>query len=422
MAEKQIVTVDYILRAMCDDGLLAESIGYNELAAMPYVRGELPWDVSRKERQWTDGDLSALYAYLQTSADIGRSKGELIDALNVFLATHRYHPVREWLRSLPKWDGTPRITTLMHDFLGAEISSYVASVTWLLMYGAIARAEIPGCKFDAMIVLQGRQGLKKSSFVRTLAVCDEWTVERLPDMANTKAFAEVLRGKWLCEVAELDGMSGRDVNAVKAAITQRVDTYRAPYARYSQDHPRQCIFVGTCNDGAFLTDMTGNRRFYIVECGKDTPTLDPLNPPRGYVEQVWAEVWESWKTESGNAKLYLDGELEREAEAIRDAYLSGGDTVGKVRDWLSMRRGRPVCAAMVAEQCLGINRDNSAWSRTTREVTKILDNQCSGWERHHSKAHKTRIDGYGVVLSWVYYGEDDDTDDDGYRAPVPLNP
>lgn len=404
--KREVITVNKIVAAMCDDDLLNESIAFNLMANVPYVRGELPWDVSRKERAWGDEDLSALYAYMQDVAHIGRSKSELIDALSVFLIGHRYHPVREWLRSLPKWDGTPRVSTLFHDFLGADVNSYVATVTWLLMYGAIARVERPGCKFDIMTVLQGHQGLKKSSLVRALAVRDEWLVERTPDTKQVKDFAEILRNKWFVEVAELDGMNGRDVNAVKATITTRTDTYRAPYARYTQDHPRQCVFVGTCNDGAFLTDMTGNRRFVIVECGHTVPRFDPLRPPCGYMTQVWAEAWGSWRSQGGNAKLYLDGEMEREANTIRDAYMSGGDTVGKVREWLLSKRSRPVCAAMVTERCLGIERSSARYASVYREAVKILDNQCPNWERYRSKTHKTRIPDYGVVLAWAYYGED----------------
>ena len=401
----QRASVNDILKFINDDEMLNQCIAFDDFAQIPIVLGELPWDTSRNQRAWRDSDDSALYAYCQTMPN-SVTKNDVLDALRIHLSANKVHPVRDWLQGL-QWDGVERVPTLLHDALGAELSDYTREVARLLTQGAISRVMVPGSKFDYLIVLVGSQGVGKSTFLMGLAWRDDWFLDGIPNLTSVKDFAETVRGKWIVEVSELDGMSGRDINKVKAAITRRQDTYRAPYARRTIDQPRQCLLVGTSNESSFLTDTTGNRRFVVVECGKAVPTVNVWDTEtfKPYVRQVWAEAMHNWQATNGRPSLFMDPKLEAEAIAMQESYLTQSDEIALVNDWLL---GHQVtCVAQVVTECLGIERTNPLFNGTSRSVRRILDNHCPGWVRYRgSKSHKTRVGKYGITLAWEYVGGD----------------
>ena len=274
-----------------------------------YAVGEtLPWRrLPRGCSLWGDGDDANLRIYLETRYGIV-NKAKVDDAVSHFADAAPYDPLGEHLASLPEWDGVPRAEALLVNLMGAEDCAYVRAVTRKTLCGAVRRALHPGCKFDYMLILEGAQGLGKSSLLAALA--GEWFTDALSleDIAHAKVAAEKLQGAWIVEVAELDGMAKASIERLKSFLTTSVDNYRAAYARRAGRYRRRCIIVGTVNNlDGYLRDATGNRRFWPVRVarGLDRSALDGA-----YVAQVWAEAL---ALEAAGEPLYLDGSMEDEA-------------------------------------------------------------------------------------------------------------
>ena len=197
------------------------------------------------------------------------------------------------------------------------------------MVAAVARVYRPGVKFDSVVVLNGPQGMGKSSFFAKLG--GKWFSDSLTigDMKD-KAAPEKLQGYWILELGELAGLKKVDVETVKAFITRQDDKFRHSYGYSVEDHPRQCIIVGSTNNGdGFLRDITGNRRFWPVTCttaGKHRPW-----EVADVVEQLWAEAYMLFQ--HGEA-LYLTPEVERLAEAEQTEALESDVREGMIAEYL----------------------------------------------------------------------------------------
>ena len=235
-----------------------------------------------------------------------------------------YHPVKEYLNGL-SWDGTKRLENLLVDYLGAEDTPYVRAVTRKTLVAAVARIYEPGTKFDSILVLNGPQGIGKSTLFARLGRA--WYSDSLSisDMKD-KTASEKLQGYWILELGELAGIRKMDVETVKSFITRTDDKYRKAYGVNVESHPRQCIIVGSTNsDGGFLRDVTGNRRFWPVRVlgkGRHKPwDLDA-------VDQIWAEAAEYYHQ---GEELFLRGRIGRGKQSPNNVTLWRPMT-GK--DWL----------------------------------------------------------------------------------------
>lgn len=251
----------------------------------------------------------------------------LMDVLREEGKRNGRHPVREYIDGL-KWDGVPRLDTWLMDFAGAEDTPLNRAISRKTLVAAVRRARRPGAKFDHMLTLVGRQGLRKSTLVRTLAVENDWFDECLPIGSDPKVTIEQTSGKWIVEIAELAGMRKRDVELVKAFISRTRDTARLSYGRGTATWvDRQFIMIGTVNDDAFLRDPTGNRRFWVVRVeGVPTGEVDDTGRPKRQINceglaevvgQLWAEAAEA---EANGEDLFLDARLEAEAERVQDQH------------------------------------------------------------------------------------------------------
>lgn len=276
-----------------------------------------PWD-----------DLADLRAtnWLQLSRHKLEVGDELVaKAARAVADKNRIHPVRDWLRA-QKWDGTKRIDAWLVKYFGVEDSVYARAVGRRFLISAVARIFRPGCQVDTMLILEGDQGVRKSSALRALT-SDEWFLDAAIDVRNPEA-ASALRKKWIVEFSELAALKGGDVERVKQFVSTRVDNYRQKYGRYFEDYPRQCVLVGSTNAKHYLKDETGARRFWPVRVA--SVDLEALVADR---EQLWAEAvaafdaGEPWYLENAELRTVAESEQEQRRsvdpwEEVIEEYLS----------------------------------------------------------------------------------------------------
>ncbi len=399
-----------------------QAIVYNQFKDMLDVVGELPW--RQVKPGWCDTDIACAKMYFEKTYGIW-SPAKFKDALLAVASSERlYHPVKEYLATL-KWDGVPRLETLLVDYLGAEDTPYVRAVTRKTLVAAVARIYRPGTKFDSILVLNGDQGKGKSTLFAKLG--KEWFSDSLSisDMKD-KTAAEKLQGYWVLEISELNGIRKVDVEVVKSFISRTDDKYRHAYGTTVENHPRSCIIVGTTNsDSGFLRDVTGNRRFWpvnVCDHGKYYPwELEDE-------DQVWAEAIEYYKR---GEELFLKGEIAAEAycqqrnameydarEGLVQDYLDKllpdnwdnmdlyerrsfleGSEFGKSTQSGSVRRTR-VCAMEIWCECFGKPRE-SMKKGDSYEIEAILY-KLGDWTKYKGSASgKLRIPGYGVQKAYI---------------------
>lgn len=234
-------------------------------------------------REWGDADDYNATLYMQERVGLSKMSTETVTKAVIASALeHKRNCLTEWLEAL-EWDGEPRISEFLSDAFGAPSNDYVRSASSNLLIAMVARAERPGCKVDTMVVLEGAQGIKKSTGLRALTG-DAWFAEASED-PKKKDFFQSLHGAWLVEIAELDAFSRAEVSAVKRVLTCQSDRFRAPYDRHPRDYPRQGVFAGTTNRDDWHRDSTGGRRFWPIRCG--VVNLDYIRATR---DQLFAEA------------------------------------------------------------------------------------------------------------------------------------
>jgi putative DNA primase/helicase len=261
-------------------------LSYDEFLGEPIVK-DAPWP-RMGGKAWTDQDALDARHRINSQFNIDLQTALVHDACDIVARQNPVHPVREYLAGL-SWDGKVRINTWLMDYLGADqrhggdCRRYLGLVgSWWLM-GAVARVMKPGCRFDNVLIFEGKQGAFKSTALRILG--GEWFLDT-PIILGDKDAYQMLRGKWLIELAELDSFNKAESTKAKAFFSSPVDSYRPSYGRRSIDVPRQCVFAGTTNEEAYLRDSTGNRRYWPVYAKCIKP--DELRRDR---DQLWAEAY-----------------------------------------------------------------------------------------------------------------------------------
>ena len=319
-------TIENAVIILRNDPQLKDCLAYNEMDHNIVTLKSLPWREVRGESQWIDTDDAALRFYLERLYGM-QGKDRIFDAVNVVALERAFHPVRDYLQSC-EWDGVPRVDTLLIDYLGAEDSAYTRAVTRKTLAAAVARIYKPGCKFDYMLTLRGRQGLGKSAFIAKLG--GKWFSDTFTTMQGKDAYEQV-QGVWIMEVGELAGMRKAEAETIKLYISKQVDRFRPAYGRRSQEFPRQCVFIGTTNEAQFLRDTTGNRRFWVVDTPNE-PTRDMWDELTDEViKQIWAEAVEIYKR---GEPLYLSKNIEKVAREIQEYYEEENPRAGVVAEYL----------------------------------------------------------------------------------------
>ena len=310
-----------------------QGFAYNELSNRVEVIGRVPWDRPKDNRFWREADESQLRLYIDKKYIEFKERNFEV-AFNAIVDNRRFHPVRDYLDSLPKWDGVKRVEEVFIKFLSADDNDYTRAITKKTFAACVARAYHPGTKFDSIPVLDGAQGIGKSTLIKYLAG-EEFFSDNLSltDM-NDKTAAEKIQGNWLIEIGELSGMKKADIEKVKSFVSTTDDKYRASYGRVVESHPRQCVIFATVNgDGrGYLRDITGNRRFWIVKCNQTLQKRMWDENDKNYRDQFWSEAKEIY--ESGE-ELYLEGNLLDIATDYQNEALEQDERVGIVEQYLN---------------------------------------------------------------------------------------
>jgi predicted P-loop ATPase len=214
--------------------------------------------------------------------------------VDVIARRNSFHPVAEYLKSL-SWDGTSRIATWLIDYCRVassdeEMNTFAMAAGEKFLLSAVARIMQPGSKVDHLLVLEGAQGIGKSTVPRILAG-DDWFTDQLSEMGG-KDCAMQVRGKWIIELSELDALNRVETARAKAFISQQTERFRLPYGHRVIEIKRQCVFIGTTNADTWLKDETGGRRYWPVRCHGPID-LDGLRRDR---DQLWAEALTAYES------------------------------------------------------------------------------------------------------------------------------
>ena len=403
VTDKPAQTIHNAEEAIMYDRELFGRIRLNEIAYAPFVYGNLPWKNNKGWREWSNADDSNLRSYIEKNYGL-KSSDKIMDALTNVCSKYPVNPIKSMLETChDNWDGNKHVENLLPMMLGAEKNEYTTAVMRLVMMGAVARVYHPGCKFDYMMVLVSDQGIGKSTFLRLLCINDAWFNDNFSTLDGDKA-VEKLRGMWIVELAELQATKrARDVETIKAFITSRVDTYRVPYGRRTEQRPRMCILCGTSNPTDFLTDRTGNRRLLPITCGVHPVTFDIFaneSVTRMEFAQAWGEIMDEYLRKGGKVSLVLPKRLQRIATDMQERYQEEDPRVGMIQAWLDGTETERVCAVMLWREALG-NEYGEPKPSDIRAIHDIMRNSISGW----LPVGKQKCGNYGVQRSYGKVGK-----------------
>ncbi|MBU7461251.1 virulence protein [Lactiplantibacillus pentosus] len=282
-----------------------------------------------KKGDWRDTDDSLLRFYCDAQYNILLSKDNLLDSIVKASQEHGFDPMKERIEAV-QWDGQPRAETFFIDYLGAEDNHYTRMVTRKWLAGAIARVYLPGVKFDIIPILEGAQGLGKSTLVRQLA--PDYFSDDMKSMKDKDDYQKLM-GSWIIELAELSAMNKTDIESIKNFTSAQSDYYRNTYARRPEQHPRRNVFIGSTNHRDYLKDATGERRFYPIKCGVQPVTKNPLKAKQADMLQILAEA-KTWF--DAGEKLYFDQQTLNEAKTYQQEAQVIDPMREAVNDYLTM--------------------------------------------------------------------------------------
>ncbi|MCU1327483.1 MAG: virulence-associated family protein [Bryobacterales bacterium] len=368
-------------------------LAFNEFAVKVQTKRASPWGKPAGE-QWGDNDDRRTAEWLQRQGlFVGTNLAG--EAVQTVAAASRFHPVREYLNSL-KWDGKPRLDTWCGAYLGTtkEIACTFGRL-WLI--SAVARILKPGTKADCCLVLEGPQGIYKSTALRTLA--GEWFTDQISDLGSKDA-AMQSHGVWIVEIAELDSINRSESSRIKGFMSATFDRFRLPYGKNIIEWPRDCVFAGTVNHDAYLRDETGARRFWPVRCG--AIDIKALARDR---DQLWAEAIAEFR--AGASWWLKDQDSIEQAEAEQGERYQEGPWDSPIEAWLQNPgarydvQGHPVAdldsdttsvtVADILSHCIG--KEPKHWTKGDQMAVGATLKRL-GWERFRRRD--------GNKLQWRY--------------------
>ncbi len=382
----------YNFKLLLDKDSAIVGLGFNELKNRIVKRKDLPWAKVKDKRNgddWTDEDalnlclhVGEVHRMTMTDIEAFRVAGALAD-------NNRFHPIQDYLCNL-KWDGKPRLDTMLNRHLGVAVNEYTTAVSRKILCAAVARVFEPGCKSDHCAILIGHQGGGKSSFVHLLCADPGWFGDDVQKVTS-KEVIESTAGRWIIELSELQAFSKTEVESLKAFISRQVDTARGAYRKFSKDNPRRFIFIGTTNDQHFLKDETGNRRFWPIQCTIPQVNFEAVVAER---DQLWAEAFIKYR--AGEPLRLEDPATEALALEEQTGRLVGDDLAGKIEQWLEDNPEITlVCGRRIWEECLNYKENPYDKGKAT-PIYAAMD-RVEGWSKYKGRR---RLPGFGRQYGW----------------------
>lgn len=329
--------------------------------------GKLRWNELAYRAEWNgkpveDTDLITMRVILEAH-QFEPNVGDVLPAVMAHAKRNTYHPVREYLDSL-RWDGTHRLDQWLHLCMGAPDNKFTSIAGRKTLIAAVARAFKPGCKVDTVLILEGEQGIRKSSAIKRL-FSDALTVDSVNLFDQHNKMVMAMMGSWVVEIAEFVAVLGKNQEHVKGLLSMQKDKVVLPYAKLPTEHPRQCIFIGTINPGdtGYMTDGTGNRRYWPVPVTKaDLAMIESVR------DQLWAEAVEAFKW--GEA-WWLEGSEEETLAKLETALREEGDPWDEVLVEKLIRNGIRETTVTAALSAIGVTNDRMD-VKQQRRVAKAL--------------------------------------------------
>lgn len=300
-----------------DDGL--PSLMFNEMYDFFEMKGEVPWNANTRRSSIIHPDVddyAGYRRYITQAYKVTFSIPDIERVVRLMCKMSRYNPVVDMLNKIKgKWDGKKRVDSWMTEYLGTPDDDYHRECSRLLLTAAVARALEPGCVFDHVVVLEGKQGVRKSTLVRELAIIPDCYITE-GNSLGSKDSMEKLKRAWFVELGELSSIKKTDVEDFKRFVSEVQDTFRGAYRRDPKPEKRRCVFVGTTNDTEYIADPTGSRRFLPVRV--EVPVID-IDRFRKNLKQMYSEVLATYV-------------MEHEAENKEDATAYRLDITDKAKD------------------------------------------------------------------------------------------
>ena len=354
-------------------------LAFNEFGCGTVVLKPTPWGIVPKG-EWTDHEDRLAADWLQRQG-IMVSVEVAGQAAQTAARDRPFHPVRAYLKGL-RWDGVERVERWLTNYLGAAETEYTRAVGSRWLISAVARIFRPGSKADCCLILEGPQGIRKSTALRTLA--GEYFTDELADLGSKDAAMQT-RGAWIIELSELDSLSHSEVARIKAFMSRTTDRFRPPYGMRLVESPRQCVFAGTVNHSTYLRDETGGRRFWPVTCGRID--IEALARDR---DQLWAEA--KARFEAGSVWWLETAELVQLASDQQVDRYEGDPWEEVIAPWIETRSS--VSISEVLEKCLA--KPQALWTQTDKiRAARCL--RAQGWQRFRERE--------GRHLEWRYRKE-----------------
>jgi predicted P-loop ATPase len=290
--DRTVANLSLILR---EDSAWKGVLALNTLSNRIVTLEDPPFDRDTA-KPWTDTDSLATRAWLESNYGLQMKTNDAHEAVILAASMQKFNPLVDYIEGLESHDSEVLDTWLI-DVFGVEDTTYTRAVGRRWMISAVARALDPGCKADCVIILEGDQGMKKSSVLAQLCPNESWFIDGLSDFGS-KDQKEEIEGKWIVELGELKGF-GKELDQIKAFTSRTTEKFRPSYGRFTVEAPRTCVFAGTVNPDnvGYLRDVTGNRRFWPVRCRRSAPNITPAMRDR-----LWAEARDAYRAGIGRER------------------------------------------------------------------------------------------------------------------------
>lgn len=340
--------------------------------------------------QWSDTADAQLADFLLREYRMPvKHLGHCTQAVENVARDQTYDPITTWLDSLPPWDGEEHLANFFSDFCHVPLTPYSVFCGRSFFIALVARAYQPGVQVDTVLVLEGAEGVRKTSLCRLLG--GPW-YKALSVSFETKDLFLALRRAWIAELAELDAFARAGQNRIKSLITTLSDSYRPSYGRNEIDQPRRTVFLGTTNDPVYIVDPYGARRFLPLRVGAIN-----LEAVAAVMPQLFAEARERFQ--AGEHWWTNDEEVTEEANEIRAEVREIDPWEDVLRRYVLQHPGEILMVDLFSSLCLDVPVERQTRAMQTRIgiVMKTL-----GYRKKRRRAHDDVLSDKDNLMEYYY--------------------